>query len=190
MGEGSYMAFPRGAVYGEQWISIGAGALIGPHVSVAVGLPGESFEHDHPPIVTIGERCMIGRGSSIVGRCGISIEAEVTTGPNVYVTDHNHVYDDIDVPISRQWLNEQRVRVGYGSWLGAGVVVLAGSDIGRNVVVAANSVVRGTIPDNSVVAGAPAKVVRQHVDGAWEPPLRHAPVVAPEGWSDGYGRNG
>ena len=190
MGEGSYMAFPRGAVYGERWISIGAGALIGPHVSVAVGLPGESFDQDQPPIITIGERCMIGRGSSIVARCGISIEAEVTTGPNVYVTDHNHVYEDIDVPISRQWLSEGRVRVGYGSWLGAGVVVLAGSDIGRNVVVAANSVVRGTIPDNSVVAGAPAKVVRQHVDGVWEPPLRHAPIAAPEGWSDGYGRNG
>ncbi|MET0460040.1 MAG: acyltransferase, partial [Ilumatobacteraceae bacterium] len=47
-----------------------------------------------------------------------------------------------------------------GSWLGYGTVVLPGAKIGRHVVIGANSVVRGEIPDNCVAAGNPAKVIR------------------------------
>jgi hypothetical protein len=52
-------------------------------------------------------------------------------------------------------------------------MVLPGADIGRNVTVAAGSVVRGWIPDRSVVAGVPARVVRRHIEGqGWVPPIR------------------
>jgi len=54
------------------------------------------------------------------------------------------------------------VSIGDGSWLGHGVVVLPGARIGRHVVVGANSVVTGEIPDRSVAVGAPARVVRRH----------------------------
>ena len=66
---------------------------------------------------------------------------------------------------------------GAGSWLGAGAIVLPGARIARNVVVAAGSVVRGEIPDRCVVAGVPARIVRQHTDAGWGP-AAGAPVHA------------
>ena len=68
------------------------------------------------------------------------------TGPYVYVTDQNHGYADPDVPIGRQWPVNTEVSIGAGTWLGAGAIILPGSCIGQNVVVAAGSVVRGTVP--------------------------------------------
>lgn len=183
LGDGSCIAFPPGAVINEGWISIGDATLVGPQVSLAAGLPGEPLDPGRPPIIEIGDRCNIGRGSSINGRVSIVVEDDVTTGPNVYVTDHNHRYDDLDLPIGRQWVNEAPVRIGAGSWLATGVVVLPGADIGRHVTVAANSVVRGTIPDHCVVAGAPARIVRRHVMGeGWVPPLEAPSSDPPEGW--------
>ncbi len=183
LGVGSCVAFPPGPVINEGWIAIGEATLIGPYVSLAAGLPGEPLAASRPPIVVIGDRCNIGRGSSINGRLGIVIEDDVTTGPNVYVTDHNHRYDDLELPIARQWVTEAPVRIGAGSWLGTGVVVLPGADIGRHVTVAANSVVRGVIPDNSVIAGAPARVVRRHVAGeGWMPPIDEPSGPPPSGW--------
>ena len=55
--------------------------------------------------------------------------------------------------------------IGAGTWIGHGSIVLPGAKIGRNVVVAAGSVVRGEIPDHAVVAGVPAKVIRRLVPG-------------------------
>jgi acetyltransferase-like isoleucine patch superfamily enzyme len=183
MGKGSCLSFPQGAVFGEPWIALGTETLIGANVSLAVGLPGEDMGTGTPPVIVIGDRCNIGRGSYVVGRCGIVIGDDVATGPNVYITDHNHSYDKLDVPIGRQWVSEEPVEVGAGSWLGANVVVLPGARIGRHVTVAAGSVVRGELPDYSVCAGAPAKVVRRHVDGeGWVPPLSRPPVDGPKGW--------
>ena len=62
--------------------------------------------------------------------------------------------------------------VGAGSWLGAGAIILPGTVIGRNVVVAAGSVVRGHVPDRCVVAGVPAKVIRAYVAGDGWLPMR------------------
>jgi acetyltransferase-like isoleucine patch superfamily enzyme len=63
------------------------------------------------------------------------------------------------------WKNEP-VSIGDGSWLGHGAVVLPGTRIGKHVVVAAGAIVAGIdVPDRSVVAGVPARVVRRHIEG-------------------------
>ncbi len=188
LGEGSCIAFPPGAVFGEQYISIGARTMIGPYVSLAAGLaPGEVLQVPDGIAISIGDRCTIGRGVSIVGRHRIVIEDDVTTATNIYITDHNHAYNDPGIPIGRQWLSEEPVRIGAGSWLGTGVVVLPGADIGRHVAVAAGAVVRGAVPDHAVVAGVPARVVRRYVEGVgWQPPLRRE-VKTPEWWSAAEG---
>jgi acetyltransferase-like isoleucine patch superfamily enzyme len=174
LGEHSCICFPPGSVFGEGAIAIGAQTLIGPYVSLSAGMPGDvqAARGDDPPVVTIGDRCSIGRGGSIVGLRRIEIGDDVAIGPNVYITDHNHNYGDVTVPIAGQWPADDPVRIGAGSWLGTGVIVLPGSDIGCHVTVAAGSVVRGSIPDRSVVAGVPAQVVRRHsAENGWTPPL-------------------
>ena len=182
MGPHSMIAFPPGSVFGQRHIHIGAHTLIGPHVSLSAGMaPGQRLEYD--VVIRIGARCNIGRGSHLVGHQLIEIGDDVTTGPYVYITDQNHVYADVDTPIADQWPEEDPVSIGRGCWLGANVIVLPGAHIGDNVAVAAGSIVRGTIPDRCVIAGAPAQVVRRYEHGAWDPPLRQMSINPPEGWS-------
>ncbi len=164
-GAGSCLAFPTGAVFGEQWISIGRDTLVGPYVSISAGMvPGQTMVTD--PVVRIGDRCMIGRGSHIVGHFEVEIGDDVHTGPYVYITDQNHGYENPDEVVHVQWPSDDPVRIGTGSWLGTGVVVLPGSRLGRNVVVGAGAVVRGTFPDHCVIAGVPARIVRRYVPGS------------------------
>src|SRR5215467_11844834 len=158
-GPGSLIAFPTGTVFGERWIEIGDGTMIAEQVSVCAGMmPGHDLGSD--PVLRIGDRCVIGRGSHIVAHHSIDIGDDVFTGPYVYITDQNHSYTDPDVPIGRQWPVNAPVRIGPGTWLGTGVVVLPGAVIGANVVVAAGSVVRGEFGDRCVLAGVPARVVK------------------------------
>lgn len=163
-GDRSVICFPPATIYNEYSISIGSGTMIGPHVSLSAGMmPGQKMLFD--PVVRIGDRCLIGRGSGIVGHLSIDIGDDVWTGHYVYITDQNHGYERVDVPISEQTQPERPVSIGDGSWLGHGTIVLPGARIGRHVVVAANSVVTGELPDFCVAAGSPAKVIR-HYDGA------------------------
>src|SRR5215831_6370016 len=158
-GPGSLIAFPTGTVFGERWIEIGDGTMLAEQVSVCAGMmPGHDLGSGS--VLRIGDRCVIGRGSHIVAHHSIDIGDDVFTGPYVYITDQNHNYADPDLPIGRQWPVNAPVRIGSGTWLGTGVIVLPGSVIGRNVVVAAGAVVRGVIGDRCVVAGVPARVVK------------------------------
>lgn len=189
VGDGTAFAFPPGVTMGERWIRIGTGTLVGPAVVLSAGMwPDEPLAPEQGWVVRIGDRCNLGRGTSFVGRIGIDVGDDVTFGPGVYVTDHNHDYAHPRIPISHQWLIEAPVTIGSGCWLGVGSVVLPGATIGDHVAVAAGSVVRGIVPDRCVVAGAPARVVRQwdEASGSWHPPLPPGRGIAgenaPPGW--------
>jgi acetyltransferase-like isoleucine patch superfamily enzyme len=170
-GPQSLIAFPTGDMYGEAWIEIGDQTMIGAYVTLSAGLmPGHDLGPS--PILQVGDGCVIGRGSHVIAHHSITIGDDVFTGPYVYITDQNHGYTDPDTPIGRQWPVNSAVSIGAGSWLGAGAVILPGAQIGANVVVAAGSVVRGPVPDHCVVAGVPARIVREYVPGdGWSRPL-------------------
>jgi acetyltransferase-like isoleucine patch superfamily enzyme len=158
------ICFPTNTIFNEQYIQIGAGTMIGPQVTLSAGMvPGQQCVTN--PVVRIGDRCLIGKGSGIVGHLAIDIGNDVWTGHHVYITDQNHGFEDLALPISRQSMPERPVTIGDGSWLGYGTVVLPGATIGRHVVVGANSVVTGALPDYSVAVGAPARVIRRYVEG-------------------------
>jgi acetyltransferase-like isoleucine patch superfamily enzyme len=169
-GPGSMMAFPTGAVYGERWIEVGDKCMIAELVTLCAGMaPGHDLGPD--PVLRIGDRCVIGRGSNIIAHHSLEIGNDVFTGPYVYITDQNHSYADTEVPVGRQWPVNSSVVIGAGTWLGTGAVILPGAAIGRNVVVAAGAVVRGKVPDYAVVGGVPAKVIREYVAGTgWAAP--------------------
>ena len=160
-GNRSLIMWKPTTVFNEQYISIGDDTLIGPGVALSAGMvPGQ--ECISKVVVSIGDRCLIGRGSGIVGHFSIEIGNDVWTGHHVYITDQNHGYEDVTRPISQQSQPERPVVIGDGSWLGHGAVVLPGVTIGKHVVIGANSVVTKDIPDFSVAVGSPARVIRQY----------------------------
>jgi acetyltransferase-like isoleucine patch superfamily enzyme len=163
-GSGSIICFPANTLFNEHYIHIGAGTMIGPQATLSAGMvPGQQCLSD--PVVRIGDRCLIGKGTGIVGHFGIDIGDDVWTGHHVYITDQNHGYEDVTRPISQQTQPERPVSIGDGSWIGHGAVILPGARIGRHVTIGANSVVSGEIPDYSVAVGSPAKVIRRYVEG-------------------------
>lgn len=164
-GFGSIICFPTNTIQNEKHIRIGSGTMIGPHVALSVGI-GPGQQNLPETVLRIGDRCVVGRGSGIIAHTSVEIGDDVWTGHNVYITDQNHGYEDVTQPISRQTCPPDRpVSIGDGSWLGYGVVVLPGARIGRHVVIGANAVVTGEIPDFSVAVGSPARVVRRYLSG-------------------------
>jgi carbonic anhydrase/acetyltransferase-like protein (isoleucine patch superfamily) len=184
-GEGSLICFPPGDSLGEEHIALGRGTLVAAGVTLSVGMaPGQPLPTGaSSPVLRIGDRCLIGRGSHVVAHRSVVVEDDVITGPGCYVTDQNHVYADPGTPIGRQWPTDDPVHIGAGSWLGAGAVILPGTSLGRNTVVGAGAVVRGSFPDHAVLAGTPARIVRRYEAGSgWQPALRDVLIDAPPGW--------
>jgi len=163
LGEGSCIGFPQATVMNTWAIHIGTGTLIGRQATLSVGY-GPDDPQTPPRGLVIGDRCIIGARCSLTAHESIEVGDSVWFGQDVFVSDASHGYQDPDVPIGQQFGTHSPVRIGSGSWLGHGAIVLPGTTLGRNVVVAAGSVVRGTVPDHTVVAGAPARVLRR-----WEP---------------------
>lgn len=170
-GTHSIICFPPNTIFNEQFIQIGSHTMIGDHVSLSAGMmPGQECVTN--PVIRIGDRCLIGRGSGIVGHFSIDIGNDVWTGHHVYITDQNHGYERIDIPISQQTQPERAVVVGDGSWIGHGTVILPGARIGKHVAIGANSVVTGEIPDYCVAVGVPARVIRRYQYGdGWIPSI-------------------
>ena len=163
-GRGSAICFPITSLYGERYMRIGTGTIIGPHATLSAGI-APSHELECETAVSIGDRCLIGRGSGIVAHESIEIGDDVFTGHHIYVTDANHGYEDVDLPIGRQFGKAKPVRIGSGSWIGHGAIVLPGARVGEHVVIGAGSVVTGELPDYCVAVGSPARVIRRYEPG-------------------------
>jgi acetyltransferase-like isoleucine patch superfamily enzyme len=163
-GAGAALMAPQGVIYNERYLSIGDDTLIGPNVCLTAGVSGDQVMLA-TPTVSIGRHCVIGRGSHIIGHWSIELGDDIQTGPYVYITDQNHSYEAIDEPVGWQTPSEAPVKIGSGSWLGANVVILPGTTLGRNTTVAAGAVVRGAFPDFVVIGGVPAKVLRHYEPG-------------------------
>ena len=159
------IAFPPAVLHGVDRIEIGAKTMVGPHATLSTGML-IPLQRGGDPILTIGERCVFGKGLTIVAHERIEIGDDTAAGNYVFITDQNHGYENLDVPIGRQLWKNAPVSIGASCWLGHGSIILPGTTIGRHVVVAAGAVVTGEIPDYCVVAGAPARIVRRHVPGS------------------------
>lgn len=166
-GEASLINHPVASLFGTASMHIGSETLIGRGCTLTTGYA----EHD-PQVpsraLVVGDRCILGAGSVITAHAGVEIGDDVWFGNQVFVTDAGHGYQDPETPIGRQLGAPAPVSIGSGSWVGHGAIVLPGARIGRHVVVGAGSVVRGAVPDHSVVAGVPARVVRRlEADVGW-----------------------
>lgn len=91
---------------------------------------------------------------------GIEIGNDVIFGNYVSMHSENHNYSQKCIPIRLQGVNRKGIKIGNNCWIGAKVTILDGSEIGNNCVIAAGAVVRGKFPDNSVIGGVPAKIIK------------------------------
>lgn len=159
-GDGSCLAFPLATVVNPSAIHVGRGTLIGKYSTLSVGYGPTQVTLPERGLV-IGDRCVLGARVCVTAHESITIGDDVWFGQDVFVSDASHGYQDPDVPVGQQFGAHQPVRIGSGSWIGHGAMILPGTTIGRNVVVAAGSVVRGDVEDHAVVGGVPARVIRR-----------------------------
>ena len=111
--------------------------------------------------ILIGEDVAIGDFSHIGGAGGVSIGRDTIAGAYLSIHPENHNFDDITKPIRLQGVNRQGIVIGENCWIGAKVTILDGVKLGDGCVVAAGSVVRGHFPNNVIIGGVPAKILKQ-----------------------------
>ncbi len=124
----------------------------------------------HDPSVTIGDCTSFGRFCFITCTGRIKIGKAVIFSDRVYISDTDHRYEDPDLPILYQSLTKGgAVEIGDHSWIGTGVTVLNCS-IGKHCVIGAHSLVTKDIPEYSVAAGTPARVIKRYdfETGQWQ----------------------
>nr|WP_228464562.1 DapH/DapD/GlmU-related protein [Chryseobacterium antibioticum] len=106
--------------------------------------------------ITLGKNIFINHACSFLDMGGITIEDDVLIGPKVNLITENHPLD----PKDRRALITKPILVKKGAWIGAGATILPGITIGKNAVVAAGAVVSEDVPDDTVVGGVPAKIIK------------------------------
>ncbi|MBJ6362720.1 glycosyltransferase [Paenibacillus sp. GCM10012307] len=150
-------------VYPED-VSIGSNVFIRAHYWFNVISPGLGAS----PKIIIGDgtQCNLGLVISAVNQ--VEFKANVLTGPNVYISDTDHQYREVGIPIHSQGITSysNRVEIGEGAWIGANAVIVGHVKIGKGSVISANSVVTGDVPDYCVVGGSPAKILRVYDPGS------------------------
>ena len=105
--------------------------------------------------VTIGKNVTINKGATFISPGRIEIEDDVLIAPEVKIATVNH-----DLHDRHNLLHFAKVTIKEKAWIGIGAIILPGVTIGRNAVVAAGAVVTKDVPDNTVVGGNPAKVIK------------------------------
>jgi hypothetical protein len=115
----------------------------------------------HEGTLRIGDKVVFGRHNTVTCYLDVEIGAKTLIADWVYVTDFDHRFDDLDMPIKDQGIVKSPVRIGPDCWIGVKASVLRGAVVGQGCVLAAHAVVRGEIPDFSVAGGVPAKVLKR-----------------------------
>lgn len=130
--------------------------IIGKKVDESFGL-FPPFYTDFGKNITVGKNVFINMGCKFQDQGGIFIDDGALIGHNVVLATLNH---DLS-PATRQSMTPKPIHIGKNVWVGANAVILQGVTVGDGAVVAAGAVVTKDVPENTVVGGVPAKVIKK-----------------------------
>lgn len=153
-------------VIGTRFIEVGERVSIGRYAWIEA-VTGSGTETFHPAI-KIGQSCYVSERLHISAINRIEIGNDCLFGSGVYISDHNHGSYKGEIqshpdepPVTRRLISHGPVSIGSKVWVGDNVTIIGPVRIGDGVVVAANSVVTRDVPDNVIVAGVPAKIIKK-----------------------------
>jgi acetyltransferase-like isoleucine patch superfamily enzyme len=137
---------------------------IGPHAVLEIGrwawIGHGTKIRVHEGEASIGAKTVMGQECTVSAYQHVSIGRECIIADRVMLIDFDHGVVEVDRPIREQGIYKRDVRVGHNVWIGYGACVLRGVSIGDNSVVGTSSVVTKDVPQNTIVAGVPARTIR------------------------------
>ncbi|WP_332768854.1 acyltransferase [Phenylobacterium sp.] len=162
---------PTAEIVGKERLLLGSAAQVRRHATIDCSRGGQvtlgprtvlfpfAMLLTHGGNISIGRDCTINPFSVLYGHGGLEIGDYVRIATHVVIIPANHVFDDPDVPITRQGLTMQGIRIEDDVWIGAGARILDGVTIGAGAVIAAGAVVTASVAPRQIVGGVPAVVI-------------------------------
>jgi acetyltransferase-like isoleucine patch superfamily enzyme len=137
---------------------------IGKHATLSIGrwswIGHRSKIRVHEGEVSIGAKTVMGQECTISAYQHVEIGRECIVADRVMLIDFDHGVVEVERPIRLQGIYKRDVRVGSNVWMGYGSCILRGVSVGHNSIVGTNAVVTKDVPENAVVGGVPARVLR------------------------------
>ncbi len=152
-GNMSYLGKPL-YIEGKRKISVGNRTRI---------FPGLRMEALQDASIHIGSNTVIEQNVHIISMgSDLTIGDDVTIAPNVFITNVNHNYQDPQKSVMDQGYSMKKTAIGDGCFIGYGAAIQAGTVLGKHCIVGSNAVVKGVFPDNCVIVGIPARIVKKY----------------------------
>ena len=145
---------------GRNPLTIGNNVNIGSFSQVVIS----TTFNDLGEYIKIGNNVGIGEFSYLGGAGGLGIGDNTIIGQYFSAHPENHNYEDNDLLIREQGVNRKGIKIGSNCWIGSKVTILDGVTIGDNCIIAAGAVVTKLFPENVLIGGVPAKILKEKID--------------------------